>query len=60
MNIPNHLKKVRDVKHTKEDLILFEEKVKKHYEDALISAPVHLSKGNEEQVMKIFQYVHES
>tara|TARA_Y100001958_G_C21248273_1_gene580787 strand:+ start:5047 stop:5676 length:630 start_codon:yes stop_codon:yes gene_type:complete len=58
MNIPNHLKKVRDVKHTKEDLILFEEKVKKHYEDALISAPVHLSKGNEEQVMKIFQYVH--
>jgi pyruvate dehydrogenase E1 component alpha subunit len=58
MNIPNHLKKVRDVKHTKEDLILFEEQVKKHYEDALISAPVHLSKGNEEQVMKIFQYVH--
>ena len=58
MNIPNHLKKVRDVKHTKDDLILFEEEVKKHYEDALISAPVHLSKGNEEQVMKIFQYVH--
>tara|TARA_Y100000816_G_C26048532_1_gene549585 strand:- start:68 stop:697 length:630 start_codon:yes stop_codon:yes gene_type:complete len=58
MKIPNHLKKVRDVKHTKEDLLLFEEEVKKHYEDALISAPVHLSKGNEEQVMKIFQYVH--
>ncbi len=59
MQIPNYLEKVRDINLTKEDLLDFEEEVKKHYEDANISAPVHLSKGNEKQLLDIFQYVHQ-
>ena len=58
MVIPDYLKKVRHIKLSKEDLITFEEDVKKYYEDAKITAPVHLSKGNEKEVLDIFQYVH--
>ena len=58
MNIPHNLKKIRDVKLTKSDLISFEEEVKLRYERGEIKAPVHLSKGNEEQLIEIFQYVH--
>lgn len=58
MKIPNYLKKVRDIKLTEEDLIIFEEEVKKNYEDSKITSPVHLSKGNEKEVLEIFQYVH--
>lgn len=59
MKIPNYLKKVREVKFTVEDLITLEEEVKKYYEDSKITAPVHLSKGNEKELLEIFQYVHE-
>jgi TPP-dependent pyruvate/acetoin dehydrogenase alpha subunit len=58
MIIPDHLEKVRDIKLTEKELITFEEEVKKYYEDAQITAPVHLSKGNEKEVLEIFQYVH--
>ena len=58
MKIPNYLERVRDIKLKEEELIAFEEEVKKHYEDAKITAPVHLSKGNEKEVLEIFQYVH--
>ena len=58
MKIPDYLEKVREIKFTIEDLITFEEEVKKYYEDSIISAPVHLSKGNEKEVLEIFQYVH--
>jgi pyruvate dehydrogenase E1 component alpha subunit len=58
MVIPDYLKKVRHIKYTEEDLIIFEDNVKKHYEDAKITGPVHLSKGNEKEVLDIFQYVH--
>ena len=58
MKIPDYLNKVRQIKFTKKDLIIFEEEVKKYYEDAKIKAPVHLSKGNEKEIIEIFQYVH--
>ena len=58
MIIPDYLKIVRDIKLTEKDLITFEEDVKEYYEDAKITAPVHLSKGNEKEVLEIFQYVH--
>ena len=58
MKIPNYLKKVRGIEFTEEDIISFEEEVKKYYEDGKITAPVHLSKGNEKQILEIFQYVH--
>ena len=58
MNIPYNLKKVRDIKLTEFDLISFEEEVKQRYEDTEIKAPVHLTKGNEKELMEIFQYIH--
>jgi pyruvate dehydrogenase E1 component alpha subunit len=44
---------------SKEDLILFEEKMSKLYERGKIRAPVHLIKGNEDQLLKIFNDVNE-
>ena len=58
MKILDDLKKVREVKLTPSDLMLFEEEVFTRYENAEIKAPVHLTSGNEEQLIKIFQYVH--
>ena len=46
MNIPKYLKKVRKINITLEDIDSFEEEVKQYYEDAKLTAPVHLSKGN--------------
>lgn len=58
MNIPYNLEKVRDIKLTETDLIEFEDKVKEVWETGTVLGPVHLSKGNEEQLIEIFQYVH--
>ncbi len=58
MNIPDYLDKKRQILLTKKDLIAFEGKVKKYYENAKITSPVHLSKGNEKELLEIFQYVH--
>ena len=44
---------------SKEELINFEEKISKHYEDGKISAPVHLARGNEEQLINIFKDIKE-
>ena len=59
MKIPKNLKIVRKVTLNEQDLIAFEEEVKLNYEDAKISAPVHLTKGNEKELIDIFQYVHQ-
>jgi len=59
MNIPKHYTKVRDVNITPEELIAFEDRVKDAYENAQVKGPVHLSKNNEEQLIDLFQYVHE-
>ena len=58
MNIPGKLQKVREIKLTSESLISFESELKKIYEDGKIKAPIHLSKGNEKELLEIFQYVH--
>jgi len=58
MKIPDNLKKVRDVTFTKQDLVDFEEDIAQRYEDGHIPCPVHLSNGNEDQLINIFQYVH--
>jgi len=59
MKIPSHLKQVRQPKLTKKDLMDFELDIKDRYENATIRGPVHLSGGNEEQLLEIFQYVDE-
>ena len=43
----------------KQFLIDFETEVKERYESGEISAPVHLSSNNEEQLIKIFEDVNE-
>tara|TARA_R100000008_G_C3575605_1_gene165074 strand:- start:871 stop:1500 length:630 start_codon:yes stop_codon:yes gene_type:complete len=58
VKIPKHLKKVRDVGITKEELISFETNIREKYEGGKIPAPIHLSKDNEDELIEIFQYVH--
>ena len=53
--VPKSLKKVRDISLTSQDLISFEREVKEKYENAKIKAPIHLSKGNEHQLIEIFK-----
>ena len=59
LHIPKKFKneKINDVLLTKEDLINFELRVKKEYEKATITGPVHMSGGNEEDLIEIFKYV---
>lgn len=50
----------RDVRYSKDDLIAFEELIVRHWEDAKIRGPVHLSNGNEEQLIEIFKRIKTS
>ena len=58
MNIPSYLEKVKEISWTKEELEQFELDCKAEWETGSVLGPVHLSKGNEEQLIEIFQYVH--
>ena len=58
MNIPSHLEKVNDVGWTAQQLEQYEIEAQKEWETGSVLGPVHLSKGNEEQLIEIFQYVH--
>ena len=42
---------------SKEELIAFEEDIKKLYEQGKIKAPIHLSGNNEDQLIKIFKKI---
>lgn len=50
----------RQVSLTSSDLIDFENLIVKHWENALIRGPVHLSNGNEAQLIEIFQRINEN
>ena len=58
LNIPDYLKKQKEVKITKEELISFETEVGERYENGKILAPIHLSKDNEDELIEIFQYIN--
>ena len=45
---------------TKEKLIEFESDIEKHFLDGEIRAPVHFSRGNESQLIEIFQLIRNS
>ncbi len=45
------------MQHTKESLLAFEEHIRQAFLDKLIHAPIHLSGGNEEQLIEIFRDV---
>lgn len=48
---------IRDIKQTKDDLINFEELIVTHWGDAKIRGPIHLSNGNEEQLIEVFKRI---
>jgi len=52
--------KKRDITLTADDLRAFESEVIKKYEGANIRGPVHLSHGNEEPLIEIFQYIDQN
>jgi len=58
MNIPSHLEKVNEVGWTAQQLKQYEIDAQKEWETGSVLGPVHLSKGNEEQLIEIFEYVH--
>jgi len=45
------------MKLNKQDLINFEDSIKKSYEQGKIKSPVHFSGGNEEQLINIFKKI---
>ena len=55
-NLDNH-EKVRDVNLTVDYLIDFESDIVKHWENGEIKAPVHLSNGNEKEVIEILSRI---
>lgn len=48
---------LRNVTHSKDDLINFENLIVSHWESAKIRGPVHLSNGNELQLIEIFKRI---
>jgi pyruvate dehydrogenase E1 component alpha subunit len=59
-NLSNKLQVVRERQYTKQDLINYERMIADHWEAGRIKGPVHLSGGNEDQLIKIFKYVKRS
>ena len=57
--LANYLAKKRKITWTPKELIEFEDKVKEKWETGTVRGPVHLSKGNEEPLIHIFQYIHQ-
>lgn len=56
--IPKKLKlKKKSVNFSPEKLREFETKIAKDYNNSLIKGPIHLSHGNEIQLIKIFKYI---
>lgn len=47
----------RDISYTADDLNKFEELIVTHWESAIIRGPVHLSNGNENQLIEIFKRI---
>lgn len=48
---------VRTIDYSSSDLIDFENKIVSHWENAKIRGPIHLSNGNEEQLIEIFKRI---
>ena len=51
---------IRDIQHTADSLIDFENLIVKHWEEGKIRGPIHLSNGNEEQLIEIFKRIKTS
>jgi pyruvate dehydrogenase E1 component alpha subunit len=51
---------IRNIELTSNDLIEFENKIVNHWESAKIRGPVHLSNGNEDQLIEVFKRIRPS
>ena len=57
ISIPKKFKiKNKKTIYNSNDLINFENEIAQDYNNAKIKGPIHLSKGNEKQLLKIFKY----
>jgi len=50
---------IRNVKQTEESLIDFENLIVEHWSNAKIRGPIHLSNGNEKQLIEVFKRISE-
>ncbi len=50
---------IRDIAQTSETLIDFENLIVEHWSNAKIRGPIHLSNGNEEQLIEVFKRISE-
>jgi TPP-dependent pyruvate/acetoin dehydrogenase alpha subunit len=48
---------IRELEHSVESMLDFENLIVQHWEDGKIRGPVHLSNGNEEQLLEIFKRI---
>ena len=51
---------VRTIEQTAETLIDFENLIVKHWEEGKIRGPIHLSNGNEEQLIEVFKRINQN
>lgn len=59
-NLDDHLPIVRETLWDKAGLIQFERKMADHWEAGRVRGPIHLSGGNEDELIEIFKYVKTS
>ena len=57
LNLENHQDRWDGSNWTSQDLIDFEDDIISHWENGEITGPIHLSNGNEEQLIKIFNKI---
>tara|TARA_B100001093_G_C26724705_1_gene969386 strand:- start:206 stop:853 length:648 start_codon:yes stop_codon:yes gene_type:complete len=57
INLENHENRWDQGNWSKQDLIDFEDDIISHWENGEITGPIHLSNGNEEQLIKIFNKI---
>ena len=57
LNLENHQDRWDGSNWTSQDLIDFEDDIISHWENGEIRGPIHLSNGNEEQLIKIFSKI---
>ena len=57
LNLENHQDRWQGSNWTSQDLIDFEDDIISHWENGEIRGPIHLSNGNEEQLIKIFSKI---
>ena len=57
LNLENHQDRWEGSNWTSQDLIDFEDDIISHWENGEITGPIHLSNGNEKQLIKIFEKV---